>query len=167
MATKENLQAAFAGESQANRKYLAFAQAAQDEGLTQIAKLFRAAAQAETVHALAHLKVMGWPRKTVDNLQEAMSGENYEFTKMYPQFIEEAARENNSPAKMSFTNANRVEEIHYALYSAAMVAAQAGRDLPSHPIHVCSVCGNTIQGREVPDRCPICSSARDKFVEVT
>jgi rubrerythrin len=162
MSTNENLQAAFAGESQANRKYLAFAQAADAEGLPQIARLFRAAAQAETVHALAHLKVLGWPKATVKNLQAAIEGENFEFTKMYPQFIEEANRESNKDAAMSFSNANQVEEIHYALYAAALQAANDRKDLPAQPIYVCPICGNTVLGK-VPDKCPICSSPKEKF----
>ena len=139
---------------------------AQAEGLPQIAKLFRAAAEAETVHALAHLKVMGWPRKTVENLQAAIDGENYEYTKMYPQFIDEAKREGQAPATTSFQNANRVEKIHYALYIAAMAAVQAGKDLPPEAIYVCGVCGNTVAGGQAPDRCPICGSPREKFSEV-
>ena len=142
-----------------------FAQAAEVEGLPQIARLFRAAAQAETVHALAHLKVLGWPKATVKNLQAAMEGENHEFTKMYPQFIEEANREKREDAQMSFSNANQVEEIHYALYSAAFQSASAGKDLPAQPIYVCPVCGNTVLGK-APDKCPICSSPKERFTTI-
>lgn len=165
MSTDQNLQSAFAGESQANRKYLAFAHAADAEGLPQIARLFRAAAQAETVHALAHLKVLGWPKETVKNLQAAMEGENYEFTKMYPQFIEEAKRDNNKAAATSFDNANQVEEIHYALYTAALQSASAGKDLPAQSIYVCPICGNTVLGK-APEKCPICSSPKEKFTTI-
>ncbi len=165
MSTNDNLQSAFAGESQANRKYLAFAQAAAAEGLPQIARLFRAAAQAETVHALAHLKVLGWPKATVQNIQAAMNGENFEFTKMYPQFIEEAKREKREDAGASFGNANQVEEIHYALYKAAFQAASAGKDLPAQSIHVCAICGNTVLGN-APDECPICGSSKEKFTAI-
>ena len=165
MSTDQNLQSAFAGESQANRKYLAFAKAADAEGLPQIAKVFRAAAQAETVHALAHLKVLGWPKATVKNLQAAMEGENYEFTKMYPQFIEEANREKQEAAAMSFGNANQVEEIHYAIYTAALQSANAGKDMPAQAIYVCPVCGNTVLGK-APDKCPICGSPKEKFTAI-
>ena len=165
MSTDDNLQSAFAGESQANRKYLAFAQAAEAEGLPQIARLFRAAAQAETVHALAHLRVLGWPKATIQNLQAAMNGENFEFTKMYPQFIEEANREKHEAAAMSFANANQVEEIHYALYTAAFQAANTGKDLPAQSIYVCAICGNTVLGK-APDECPICGSPKQKFTAI-
>ena len=165
MSTSENLKEAFAGESQANRRYIAFAKAANADGFPQIAKLFRAAAEAETIHALAHLKVLGYPKSTQENLQAAISGENYEFTQMYPAFIEQAKVDGNSPAEISFDNANKVEEIHYALYGKALEAAKGGRDMEADSIHVCSVCGNTILGA-VPDRCPVCRSPREKFVEI-
>lgn len=109
MSTKENLAAAFAGESQANRKYLAFAKKAEQDGYPQIAKLFRASAEAETVHALAHFKVMGGVKTTAENLQAAMDGEGYEFTNMYPGFIAEAKKEENKAAEKSFQNAMDVE----------------------------------------------------------
>ncbi len=83
--TDENLKAAFAGESQANRRYLAFAQKAEEEGFTQAAKLFKAAAEAETVHALNHLRTVGEVKSTLDNLNAAFAGETYEFQKMYPE----------------------------------------------------------------------------------
>ena len=120
--TDENLKAAFAGESQANRMYLAFAKKAEEEGFPQIAKLFKAAAQAETVHALNHLRVMGQVKSTTDNLGTAVSGETYEFKKMYPEFIEEAKKEGNKPAQISFDYANKVEQIHAALYQKALDA---------------------------------------------
>jgi len=165
MSTQDNLQAAFAGESQANRKYLAFAKKAEADGRPQIAKLFRAAAAAETVHAHAHLRVMGGIKDTTQNLQAAIDGEGHEFKEMYPQFIKEAEAEGNKGAAISFRNANAVEEIHYNLYSEALAAHEAGNDLPEASIHVCEVCGNTVVG-EVPDKCPVCGAPAAKFREV-
>jgi rubrerythrin len=166
MATQANLQAAFAGESQANRTYLAFAKKADADGRAQIAKLFRAAAAAETVHAHAHLRVMGGVKDTAQNLQAAIDGEGHEFKEMYPQFIKEAEAEGNKAALITFRNANAVEEIHYNLYSEALKAHEAGNDLPEAPIHVCEVCGNTVVG-EVPEKCPVCNAPAAKFQEVS
>ena len=165
MSTHDNLQAAFAGESQANRKYLAFAAKADAEGHHQIAKLFRAAAAAETVHAHAHLRGMGGVKDTKQNLQAAIDGEGHEFKEMYPAFIREAEAEGNKAAVISFRNANAVEEIHYGLYSEALETLAAGKDLPAAAIHVCEVCGNTVVG-EVPDTCPVCGAPKTKFKEV-
>ena len=142
MSTQDNLQAAFAGESQANRKYLAFAAKAEAEGRPQIAKLFRAAAAAETVHAHAHLRVMKGVGDTKQNLQAAIEGERYEFTEMYPGFIKEAEAEGNKAAVISFCNANAVEKTHYELYSKALETLEAGKDL-RRSIYVCDVCGHT------------------------
>jgi rubrerythrin len=162
MSTRENLQAAFAGESQANRKYLAFAAKADAEGHPQIARLFRAAAAAETVHAHAHLRVMGGVKDTKQNLQAAIDGERYEFKDMYPDFIQEAEAEGDRAAAASFRNANAVEKIHHDLYTEALETLAAGKDLPSADIHVCDVCGNTVVG-EAPDKCPVCGAPRAKF----
>jgi rubrerythrin len=165
MSTRDNLQVAFAGESQANRTYLAFAAKAEADGRPQIAKLFRAAAAAETVHAHAHLRVMGGVKDTQQNLQAAIDGEGYEFKEMYPKFIAEAETEGNKAAVTSFRNANAVEKIHYDLYSKALETLSAGQDLPAAAIHVCDVCGNTVLG-DAPDRCPICGAPKTKFKEV-
>jgi len=165
MATNDNLQAAFAGESQANRKYLAFAKKAESDGYPQVAKLFRAAAAAETVHAHAHLRVMGGIKDTTENLQAAIDGEGYEFTEMYPDFLKEAKSEGNQPALYSFKNALAVEEIHHGLYNEALEAVKAGSDLPETKVYVCEICGNTVKG-EAPDKCPICNAPREKFTEV-
>jgi rubrerythrin len=165
MATNENLQEAFAGESQANRKYLAFAKKAEADGLPQIAKLFRAAAEAETIHAHAHLRVLGGIKTTAENLEEAVAGEAFEFQKMYPEFLAAAQDEGNKPAEFSIKNALAVEEIHHGLYSKALEAVQANSDLPETSIHVCPVCGNTVEGG-VPDTCPICNVPGEKFIEV-
>ena len=165
MPTKENLQHAFAGESQANRKYLAFAKKAESEGLTQVAKLFRAAAEAETIHAHAHLRVLGGVNGTVENLVEAIEGEGQEFKEMYPIFVKMAIEENNKGAERSFTNAMAVEEIHHGLYTKALEAVKSGSDLGSTAIFVCPVCGNTVEGN-VPVKCPICSVPGEKFAEI-
>jgi len=165
MATTDNLQAAFAGESQANRKYLAFAKKAEADGLPQVAKLFRAAAEAETVHAHAHFRVLGGVKSTADNLKAALEGEGHEFRTMYPAFINEAEAEKNPAALLSFKNAQAVEEIHYGLYANALSAVEKGKDLPATAIYVCAVCGNTVSG-SAPDVCAICKAPKAKFAEI-
>ena len=163
--TQENLQEAFAGESQANRRYLFFADKAEKEGYLQIARLFWATAEAETVHARNHLEVMGGIGSTKDNLGEAISGEHYEFTKMYPGFIEQARADGNEGAQTSFYYANAVEKIHYGLYQRARDALEAGQKVKDEPYLVCQVCGNTVAG-EAPETCPICGAPRNKFKRV-
>jgi rubrerythrin len=163
--TDDNLKAAFAGESQANRLYLAFAKKAEQEGLTQIAKLFKAAAESETVHALNHLRVMGQVKSTVDNLGTAVSGETYEFKKMYPDFIAEAKKEENKKALTSFDYANKVEQIHAGLYQKAIDALVAKKELPKVDYYVCPVCGNTFEDK-TPDICPICATPKEKFFKI-
>ncbi|MGE5187915.1 MAG: rubrerythrin family protein [Betaproteobacteria bacterium] len=163
--TDENLKAAFAGESQANRMYLAFAKKAEEEGLTQIAKLFKAAAEAETVHALNHLRVMGQVKMTADNLGTAVSGETYEFKSMYPQMIEDAKAEGNKKAVQSFDYANKVEAIHANLYQKALNALKENKPVPAADIYVCPVCGNTFEGK-TPDICPICATLKSKFTRI-
>lgn len=165
MATKDNLSAAFAGESQANRKYLAFAEKAEADGFPQVAKLFRAAAAAETVHAHAHFRVMGGIKSTAENLQAAADGEGYEFREMYPPFLQEAVKEGNKTAEFSFKFALAVEEIHHGMYLDALKAVNESKDLPERKVHVCQVCGNTVYD-EVPDKCPICNAPKDKFSEI-
>jgi len=164
-STQENLQTAFAGESQANRRYLFFADKAEKEGQPQVARLFRAASEAETVHARNHLNAMGGIKSTRDNLAEAVSGENYEFTEMYPGFIEQAKSEGNEKAEISFIHANAVEKIHHGLYQKALEALEAGQKLKDEPYFVCDVCGNTIGG-EAPEKCPVCGAPRSKFKRV-
>jgi rubrerythrin len=165
MPTQDNLQAAFAGESQANRKYLAFAAKAQAEGRPQIARLFRAVAAAETVHAHAHLRVMKGVGDTKQNLQAAIEGEQHEFEEMYPKFVQEAEAEANKGATISFRNAMAVEKTHYGYYSEALDALDAGNDLEAAAIYVCDVCGHTAIG-EAPDQCPVCGAPKSKFKEV-
>ena len=162
MSTIDNLAAAFAGESQANRKYLAFAKKADTEGYPQIAKLFRAAAAAETVHAHNHLGIMDGIGDTKSNLNTAISGETYEFMKMYPAFISEAEADGSKKAKWSFDVANKVEEIHAGLFKAALAAMSKS---PGADYYVCETCGNTVLG-EAPDKCPICGATKDKFSRV-
>ncbi len=165
MATEKNLKEAFAGESQANRMYLAFAQKAESDGFPQIAKLFRAAATAETVHAHAHFHVMGGTKDTAGNLQAAINGEGYEFEKMYPAFLSEAEREKNAAATVSFRNAMAVEKIHRDLYSEALETLKKGKDLPGQDIYVCEVCGNTVYGNP-KDKCTVCGAQYTKFTKV-
>jgi rubrerythrin len=165
MATEKNLQDAFAGESQANRKYLAFGKKAEAEGFKQVAKLFRAASGAETIHAHAHLRVMNGIKSTAENLQTAIDGESYEFKTMYPAFLQEAEAEKNTPATITFKNAMAVEKVHFALYTQALAAIQSGKDLTPSPIFICQVCGNTVFGM-AEDKCSVCGAAKDKFSEV-
>ncbi len=165
MQTNKNLQEAFAGESQANRKYTAFARKADEEGKPQIARLFRAVAAAETVHALSHFNVMEGVQDTTANLQEAIKGETYEFTEMYPEFIKVAEEEKFAKALHSFRFAMKVEKVHEGLFSEALAAAKAGKDLEAQDIYVCQYCGHTVVG-EAPDRCPVCGRGRDEFKQI-
>ena len=162
--TFQNLQAAFAGESQANRRYLFFAEKADKEGYPHIARLFRAAAEAETVHARNHLQVMGGIASTKDNLDVAVCGELAEYTKMYPDFITQAKAENNEAAEISFDHANKVEKIHHDLYQKALKSLEKGKN-KGEPYFICPVCGNTVAG-EAPDKCPICGTSRWEFKRV-
>jgi len=163
--TEKNLLAAFAGESQANRKYLAFAKKAENEGFPGVAHLFRAAAAAETVHAHNHLRSLDGIRSTEENLKEAIGGEFYEFTEMYPGFIDEAEAEGHSRAGRSFKYANEVEKIHHKLYEKALNSVEKGKDLEKTNIYICSVCGYTHEG-DPPDKCPVCGAAKKAFEKV-
>jgi rubrerythrin len=163
--TTENLQAAFAGESQANRKYLAFAKKAEDEGFPQIARLFRAAAAAETIHAHAHLRAMEGVKSTADNLQEAIGGENYEVVSMYPPMLEQAIAEGDKRAEKSFKNALEVEKIHEELYRKAAEAYLSGKDAPATEYYVCPVCGYTHEG-PMEGKCPVCNMPADRFEKI-
>ena len=160
--TEQNLNDAFAGESQANRKYLAFAQKAEKEGRPQVAKLFRAAAEAETVHAHAHLRVLGGVGSTADNLKVAIAGETHEFKSMYPEMIETAKAEGNKGALRSFNYANEVEKIHAELYQKALDNLDS---LAETDYYVCSVCGYTCEV-EPPDTCPVCNTKATAFFKV-
>lgn len=160
--TEKNLLEAFAGESQANRKYLAFAKKADQEGYPQAAKLFRAAAEAETVHAHNHLRALGAIRSTAQNLKEAVEGETHEFKEMYPAMIQEAEAEGNQDAKRSFVYANEVEKVHAGLYQKALDNLDS---LEETEVHVCQVCGYTVEGQP-PDTCPVCGSKAQAFKKI-
>ncbi len=162
MGTDENLKEAFAGESQANRRYMAFAKKADEEGMANVAKLFRAVAEAETVHAHSHLKLMNVTKSTKENLQTAIDGERYENTEMYPKFIEVAKKEERSDADRTFSWANSVEKIHQAMYEKAIESANQGKDIDSKEYYICQTCGNTVGG-EAPEKCPICGMPREQF----
>ncbi|MBM4452413.1 MAG: rubrerythrin family protein [Chloroflexi bacterium] len=161
--TEEYLRAAFAGESQANRKYLAFAAAADKEGYPQVARLFRAAAEAETVHAHNHLKVLKGIRSTKENLAEAIVGETHEFKSMYPEMIEAAKAEVNSDAERSFHFANEVEKVHARLYQKLLDSLGTAKE--SYSYFVCPVCGYTAEGVP-PDACPICGTRGKMFKQI-
>ncbi|MEW5872018.1 MAG: rubrerythrin family protein [Chloroflexota bacterium] len=161
--TIENLKAAFAGESQANRKYLAFAKKAEDEGYPQVARLFRAAAEAETVHALNHLKAMQGVNSTKENLESAIAGENYEVVSMYPPMIAEAEADGEKRAINSFKWAYAVEQEHEELYRQAL--AGLGEESEAYDYYVCPVCGHT-HPRNAPDKCPVCGAPGAKFLRV-
>jgi len=163
--SEEDLKAAFAGESQANRKYLAFAKKAEQNGLPGVAHLFRAAAAAETVHAHNHLRALGGIKSTTENLKEAIEGEFYEFTKMYPDFISDAKAEENRSAERTFSLANDVEKIHHKLYQKALKLVESGKDLEEVPMYVCSVCGYTHEG-EPPEECPVCKAPKHLFNKI-
>lgn len=160
--TENNLKEAFAGESQANRKYLAFAQKADQEGYPQAAKLFRAAAEAETVHAHAHLRALNGVGKTEDNLKAAIGGETFEFESMYPGMIEAAEAEGHEAALRSFKLANEVEKIHAELYRKALDTLSNSQSVD---YYVCPVCGNTVEN-EPPDSCPICGAKGKTFKKI-
>ena len=160
--TEKNLMDAFAGESQANRKYLAYAKKADQEGYPQVAKLFRAAAAAETVHAHHHLKVADGIGSTQENLKDAVDGETHEFKSMYPQMIEDARKEGASKAEQGFLYANEVEKVHAGLYQKAM--DNLGQ-LEETDYYVCSVCGYTCE-KEPPEKCPVCGAGPKAFSKV-
>ena len=165
MATEDNLKEAFAGESQANRRYLAFAKKADAEGKLGIARLFRAAAAAETIHAHAHLRVLGEVKSTAENLKAAVEGESYEFKTMYPDFAKEAQAEGNKAALASIQNAMAVEQVHAGLFGDAAKVLAEGKDMADKTIHVCGICGNTIIG-DPPDTCQVCGASKSKFEPV-
>ncbi len=162
MSSEKNLMEAFAGESQANRKYLAFARKAEQEGYPQVARLFRAAAAAETVHAHNHLKELHGIKSTRENLLAAINGESYEFQKMYPKMIEEAVAEGHKSAERTFRLANDVEKVHADLYQKAL--DNLGKN-PETDYFVCQVCGYTAEG-EAPDECPVCRAGKQSFKKV-
>lgn len=158
--TEDHLREAFAGESQANRKYLAFALAADKEGYPQVARLFRAAAEAETIHAHNHLRALKGVKSTRENLAEAVTGETHEFKQMYPEMLKDAKAEGNKEAERSFHYANEVEKVHAELYQHLLDGL--GADQETYPYYICPVCGYT-SGKEPPDTCPVCGARGKVF----
>ncbi len=163
-STQDNLKTAFAGESQANRMYVAFARQAEKDGFPNVAKLFRTAAEAETVHALGHLAAMDGIKSTADNLQTAIDNETYEYTRMYPPMIEQAEGEGHK-AKRMFNYASRAEEVHAGLYQQALEAVKQGKDLEETEFYLCPICGHVEFGKP-PAECPICGARAEKFVQI-
>jgi rubrerythrin len=161
--TNENLAVAFAGESQANRKYLAYARQAEKEGLAHIARLFRAAAEAETLHALAHFANMGGVGTTLQNLESAVSGETYEYTEMYPPMVDQAKAEGHK-AKTMLAFANSAEQVHAGLFAQALEALKQGKDISQMEVYLCPVCGDLEFG--IPEKCPICGASGTKFQKI-
>lgn len=162
--TIKNLKEAFTGESQANRRYLAFARKAQEEGYTNLARLFRAVAESETIHAHNHLTCMNGVKSSRENVEEAWKGETDEYTSMYPMFMDQAKRDANNEALKTFYWANESEKVHADFYQKAIESLKQGQDIPLGELHVCSVCGNTIEGA-LPEKCPVCGESRDKFFQ--
>jgi rubrerythrin len=165
MTTQDNLKAAFAGESQANRKYLAFAKKADQDGFPVIAQLFRAVAEAETIHAHTHLRNMGGVKTTLENLREAMAGEDYEVNEMYPGMVATAEAEGEKRAAQGMRYAMEVEKVHSDLYKQAIAALEQGHDLSEAVLHVCGVCGHTHFG-DAPDACPVCGAKSSAYMRV-
>ncbi|MBI9078460.1 MAG: rubrerythrin family protein [Pseudodesulfovibrio sp.] len=161
--TLENLKEAFAGESQANRKYLAFAEKAESEGKPGVAKLFRAAAAAETIHAHAHLRLMKGIGSTEENLKAAIEGETFEFNSMYPAMMDDAKAEGENAVLRYFGFANEAEKIHAKLYTTAL--QDSGDTFANAEFYICSVCGHTQDGQPV-DKCPICGAAPKAYKKV-
>jgi rubrerythrin len=162
--TASNLKEAFAGESQANRKYLAFARKAEQEGFKNVARLFRTTAEAETIHALAHLGAMDGIGSTADNLRAAVAGETYEYTQMYPPMLQQAIAEDHRARRM-FGYATKAEAVHAQLYQMALDAVAQGRDLSETQFYLCPVCGHIELGAP-PDSCPICGAKGSKFTQI-
>lgn len=162
--TEDNLKEAFAGESQANRKYLAFAKKAEQEGFLNVARLFRTAAEAEAIHAAGHLSALGGIRSTADNLKAAIEGETHEYTEMYPPMLD-LARQENHKAKRMFGYAKEAEAVHARLYQLALEAVSQGKDLAESRIFLCPVCGHIELGAP-PATCPICGIKADKYIQV-
>ena len=164
VSTTENLMEAFAGESQANQKYRAFAKKAEKDGFANIAKLFRTTAEAERIHAEGHLKALEQVGSTADNLQEAINGETHEFIDMYPPMLEQAIEEGHK-AKTMFKFAVAAEAVHAELYQRALEAVKDGKDLEEMDFYLCPVCGH-IEFGQPPERCPICGAKGAIFAQV-
>lgn len=162
MKTDDNLKAAFAGESQANRKYLAFAEKAKKEGFNKVSRLFQAVAEAETIHALKHFQISGGVKSTLENLKAAVEGEHDEYTNMYPQFIKEAEADGNNAARATFNLANEAEKVHGKLFEKAAQALENNQDINAESFHMCPVCGY-VEADHAPERCPICGAPGSSF----
>jgi rubrerythrin len=165
VATTDNLKTAFAGESQANQKYLAYADKAERDGFAVVAHLFRAVAAAEAIHARNHLKALDGVKTTLENLTDAQSGENYEITEMYPPMLATAQAEGEKKAARSMHFALEVEKVHYQLYGMAIAAVTDGKDLADAKVRVCPICGHTVIG-DAPDNCPICGCIGSRYIDV-
>ncbi|MCF7935288.1 MAG: rubrerythrin family protein [Synergistales bacterium] len=164
--TQKNLAEGFAGESQANRKYIAYAQKAEAEGKTKVAKLFRTAAEAETIHALAHFKAMGMVKTTAENLEDAIAGETYEYSEMYPDFLNDANEEgDNAQARRSFQLAREAEKVHAELYRKALEDVESGASGEAADYYLCPVCGHISEGKP-EERCPICGAKPEQYTVV-
>ncbi len=160
--TSKNLKEAFAGESQANRRYIAFSQKAAQDGLPNVARLFRAVAESETIHALNHLKAAGGLKSTLENIKEAWKGEKEEYTSMYPMFMDQAKRDANNEALKTFFWANEAEKVHGEFYERALKAVEKGGDVEVGELYICGKCGYTVESK-VPDKCPICGAGKEMF----
>lgn len=165
MTTNDDALEAFAGESQANRKYQAFSEKAAAEGFTNVGKIFLAASQAEAIHAGRLLQVLGAVKSTTDNLAGSVEGETHEFTEMYPQFLRGAEAEGRMDAVMAFRHAMLAEEVHADLYKQALEAVKTGKDFEVQTVYLCPICGNIVINT-VPDKCPICSVKGSLFKAV-
>ncbi|MGC8961868.1 MAG: rubrerythrin family protein [Candidatus Bathyarchaeia archaeon] len=161
--TRSNLETAFSGESQAHMRYLIFSKKADEEGFPNVAKLFKAIAFAEQVHATNHYKALGSVNSTRDNLQAAIDGETYEVEEMYPVFNEVARFQGEKEGERTTGWALEAEKIHAGMYQKARQAVAEGRDIEDVEIQICSVCGYTVEG-EAPNRCPICGATKDRFI---
>jgi rubrerythrin len=162
--TKGNLEAAFAGESQAHMRYLIFADKAEKEGLANIARLFRAVAYAERVHATNHLRTLGGISTTAENLQEGIDGETYEVDEMYPSFKAVADLQEEKSAARTMLWAWEAEKIHAGMYGQARESALHGQDIALGDVWICDVCGHTVEG-EPPDVCPVCQAKKERFIK--
>ena len=164
-STLEDLKTAFAGESQANQKYRAFAEKAEREGFPNIARLFRTTAEAERIHAAGHFGSLGGIGTTAENLKAAIGGETYEFTEMYPPMLEQAKVEGHKAAARMFDYALTAEAVHAKLYAMALEAAETGKDLTETQFWLCPVCGH-IEFGTPPEVCPTCNLKGEKFIEI-
>ena len=166
MSTEKNVWEAFAGESQANRKYANFAEKAEEEGFINIAKIFRAASEAEAIHAKKLLKVASAIGSTAQNLNSSVEGETHEYTEMYPEFIREAEKEKRNDAIIAFNHALKAEEVHAGLYKQAASAITSGKDLDFANVWLCPVCGNVVRADSAPEKCPICGAIGKLWREI-